>query len=187
MGAIGQSTCVPGPRRQAGVTLLELLVTVVVIAIMAAVAMPSFREMIERSRLTAAANEIVAVLQTAKGEAIRRNARVDVCPTTDGSSCSGADWSRMALVARKGGANTPIREARLSGVTLRGSARVDAGNLITFGADGFARIGAAQSGAISVCSSRIQGQNTVDVNINVSRISTNKREGGASCSAPADP
>lgn len=168
-------------------TLLELLVAVVVIAIMAAVAMPSFREMIERNRLTAAANEIVAVLQTAKVEAIRRNAQVDVCPTTDGESCSGADWSHMALVARKGGTTTPIREARLSGVTLRGSGQVDAGNLITFGADGFARIGAARSGAISVCSTRIQGENIVDVNINVSRISTDRRAGGASCSAPADP
>ena len=168
-------------------TLLELMVTVVVIGIMAAVAMPSFREMTERSRLTAAANDIVAALQTARMEAIRRNARVELCPTTDGASCSGSDWSRFAVIARKGGEDIAVRDVRLSGVTLRGSARVTSEDLIAFGADGFVRIDAAQSGAISVCSTRLEGQNAVDVSINVSRVSTLKRAGGASCSAPEDP
>jgi type IV fimbrial biogenesis protein FimT len=168
-------------------TLLELMVTVVVIGIMAAVAMPSFREMTERSRLTAAANDIVAALQTARMEAIRRNARVELCPTTDGASCSGSDWSRFAVIARKGDEDIQVRDVRLSGVTLRASNQVASENLIAFGADGFARIGTAQSGAISACSTRLEGANAVDVSINVSRVSTLKRPGGASCSAPADP
>lgn len=174
-----------GFYRQAGVTLIELLVAVVVIAIMAAVAMPSFREMTERNRLTTAANEIVAALQTARIEAVRRNRGVQLCPSTDGDSCSGSDWSRLVLLAN--GEEDPIREVRLNGVTLTSSEQVADANGVGFGPDGFARVGAARSGVLSVCSTALQGDNAIDVIINVSRVGTDRRAAGASCSAPGDP
>ena len=102
-----------------GFTLVELMITVAVFAIVAAIAAPAMQAMVAASRLNGATSELVTALQLAEAEAIRRNARVMVCASADGATCSGSgDWSRW--IVTDGGA-TPIRdqsanaEMRLSG------------------------------------------------------------------------
>jgi len=69
------------PSRHArGFSLVELMVTIAVLAILLAIGIPSFASLIASNRLTSATNELVAALQTARTEAIRRNVRVTVCP-----------------------------------------------------------------------------------------------------------
>jgi prepilin-type N-terminal cleavage/methylation domain-containing protein len=65
-------------RSQAGFTLLELLVTVALVAILAAFAIPSFRTTMQNNQLVACANKISAAVQLAKSEAVttRRNITV---------------------------------------------------------------------------------------------------------------
>lgn len=60
----------------AGFTLIELMVTIAVAAILLAVAVPSFRHLIISNRLTTAANEVVTALTVARSESIKRNANV---------------------------------------------------------------------------------------------------------------
>ncbi|MBF6941294.1 prepilin-type N-terminal cleavage/methylation domain-containing protein, partial [Acinetobacter baumannii] len=50
-------------RHRGGFTLIELMVTVAVLAIVLAVAVPAFGTLIRSSRLTSNANEVVAALQ----------------------------------------------------------------------------------------------------------------------------
>ncbi len=58
-------------RSERGVTLVETMIVVVVLAILAAIALPSFQRMIERSRLVAAAEAVYAHLQFARSESIK--------------------------------------------------------------------------------------------------------------------
>ena len=44
-------------------------------------------------------NELVATVQYARSEAVRLNGRVMLCPSTNGTSCSGDDWSQLIVLA----------------------------------------------------------------------------------------
>lgn len=75
------------PTAPAGFTLIELMVTVAVLVILVAIAIPSFTGIINANRLTAASNELVAALQYARSEAIRTNRRAIACLSTSGAGC----------------------------------------------------------------------------------------------------
>lgn len=69
-----------------GFTLIELIVTLTIAAILLALAAPSMTSFIRRDRLVTQANELVADLSLARSEAIKRGFRVTICKTTDASA-----------------------------------------------------------------------------------------------------
>ncbi len=88
--------CAP---RNRGFTLVELLVTLAVAALLLAVAVPSFNRLIISNRLTTQANDVVNRLAQARNEAVKRGINVEI----------NADGSINALPL--GGASTPIAQA----------------------------------------------------------------------------
>lgn len=87
------------PRSIGGFSLLELMVAIFVAAILAAIAVPSFRATIQRHRLLAAADDLQSAVQYARTEAVLRATYVSVCPSTDGTSCaSSTTWDTGWLV-----------------------------------------------------------------------------------------
>ncbi|MGZ8194330.1 MAG: GspH/FimT family pseudopilin [Methylosarcina sp.] len=64
--------------KYSGFTLIELIVTVSLAAILMAMAIPSFTEAIRSNRLTTYANEFIAALNFARSEAIKRGVQVTV-------------------------------------------------------------------------------------------------------------
>ncbi|MEO6565550.1 MAG: GspH/FimT family pseudopilin [Casimicrobiaceae bacterium] len=77
-----------------GFTLVEALVVVVIVAIMAAVAMPNLSSALATQRLRAAGTDLVSTLLLARSEAIKRGAQVQVAPVAAGDWKSG--WRVVA-------------------------------------------------------------------------------------------
>lgn len=88
-----------------GFTLIELMVAVAIVAILSAVAAPSFSDMMIRSAIRSASSDLGADINTARAEAIRVGGRVSVCPRSAPTAMTcGSDWRQGWLVFREAGA-----------------------------------------------------------------------------------
>ncbi len=169
---------------EGGFTLVELVVTVAVLAIMMAMAVPSFTSLINSNRLTSQANELVASLQLARSEAVRRNRSVTLCRTTNGTTCAGAagKWDRWIAVMPVGAGAVEVLRDTSTKAPVQITAGVDS---ITFRADGLARNGggALLATSLTVCmptSKPPQNQRVVSLGSG-SRMSIASASGAGSC------
>lgn len=85
------------PNKDQGFTLVELLITLALLAIAANIAVPAFDNFITRNRQQALMEQIASVLNNARAEAILQRRMIEVCGSSDGKSCS-ASWSSGWLV-----------------------------------------------------------------------------------------
>jgi type IV fimbrial biogenesis protein FimT len=85
-------------RAHAGFTIIELMMTIMVLAILAAIALPDLSALIKNNRLETALGEVQYGLTYARSEAVTRTQNITVCPTTDGANCNGANWQDGLLV-----------------------------------------------------------------------------------------
>lgn len=81
-------------RRADGLTYLELLITILVAAIGLAIAVPSFEQLRETSRISAELNKLVRAVHVAKIEAAKGGLPAVICPTADSITCASqtTDW-----------------------------------------------------------------------------------------------
>lgn len=82
-----------GKMHQEGVTLIELLVALSVIAIIIAVGVPALRNFFTLNQMSAAVNDVVSSIHLARSEAVKRELPTRVCPSenwdADIPTCTG--------------------------------------------------------------------------------------------------
>jgi type IV fimbrial biogenesis protein FimT len=99
-----------------GFTLVEMLAVITISAILVALALPSFRSIVRSSRISSTSNDLLASIDLARSEAIRRNVTVSICRSLDPENapvCSSAagngyaanDWSSGWITFAKAPAN----------------------------------------------------------------------------------
>lgn len=71
-----------------GLTLIELIITLTVIAIISAIAAPSFAEIMADNRQTSQYNQLLTAIALTRSEAIKRGERVSLCQSSTGNSCT---------------------------------------------------------------------------------------------------
>ena len=82
-----------------GFTVIELMITLVGLAILVALAAPSFAQWLAKVRVVSQANQLVGDLAMARSESATRGAKVTVCASSDGTSCdSSGKWVNGWLV-----------------------------------------------------------------------------------------
>lgn len=118
-----------GPRHSRGLTFIELMVAMVLLAILIATAIPNFNDAILGARLNAFAGSLLGSLQVARSEAIKRNANVTVCASANGTTCAGSGSWEQGWIVRTGGTVLRHQEALPTGYRV-----IQAGGLsnITF-------------------------------------------------------
>ena len=180
--SLNQKDCPVMPAKQLGFTLLELLVTVSIAAVLTALAVPSIAETIKNNRITAQVNEFVGALNFARSEAIKRGVRVSLCKTSDAMTCirdgAGSNWAQGWIMftnqdmdnVNDGGSETilKVQDAAQAQITIIGNTFID--DMISYSPNG--RI--VSTGNIRVCDDRIGevGRRIVIVGTGRSRIET---------------
>lgn len=84
-----------------GFTLVEVMITVSILGVLMAIALPSFNELIKNNRRTVVVNELVSSLMLARAEAAKRGQAVSLCANTKAAptTCvAGTDWDDGFLV-----------------------------------------------------------------------------------------
>lgn len=173
-----------------GFSLVELMVTVAVLAIVAAIAIPSFTGLINSNRLTASANEVLASLQMARSEAVRRNQTVLVCPSSNASSCTSGSWNQWIIMVKATNEVLRVGTAKMPLLIQASPAIVSNGNAVEFRADGLARdaTGALLAAAVSSCLTTSTPPQNVRVVVIVSGSRAAVRNGASdiTCASPVN-
>jgi len=76
------------PRHIRGFTLVELMATIIIGAILVSIAVPSFTNLIRRNQITTYANEFGTAVNLARSEAVKRGTSVSI------TSANGTDWTQ---------------------------------------------------------------------------------------------
>lgn len=119
-----------------GFTLIELMVTISVLAILVTIGMPSLQTFIQNSRLQSQSASLIGDLNYARAEAVRLGSPVAVCASADGATCSGAAvWETGWVVFNDRNSDNVVDAGEL----LRAAPALGGGNTlraVAFGAGG---------------------------------------------------
>lgn len=150
-----------------GFTIIELLVTISIGAILLGIAMPGMQTFVLNNRSSVHTESMVSSLRLARSEAIKRNAWVVMCKKNAGSTncVTSGDWTQGWIVFVDNNRNASVNagtdeilrvRASLEDTSQSFSGTTDVANYIAFDSAGMSRLisGASQSGSLVLCDSR---------------------------------
>lgn len=92
-------------NRQEGFTLIELMITLLIAAVLVGIAVPSFQTFIKRNQADTLQSRVASAVATARTEAASRNTFVSMCASDDGQACGGS-WNNGWVVYENPNKNT---------------------------------------------------------------------------------
>lgn len=148
-----------------GFTLIELIITVTVVAILAGVVAPGFNSFIKDRRLNSQINAIITAVHSARAEASSRRKIVTLCASTDLSSCNTANWESGWIMFTDTNNNgnavidgddvlIQVHEPLEGGNTLRDANFNFSAGQLTFARDGFLHDPDPVPGTLTLCDDR---------------------------------
>lgn len=200
VGSIAGRCRVPCAKRasaphERGFTLVELVITLVVAAILFAVAIPSFNNLINTNRLTTATNTLVGALNTARMEAIKRNGSVQFCSnvaSTNGTDTLGTACGTTAgaVVELTGGtASSSTVQAPPSALSIP-SVKVRSVSAIRFNGTGLGYAPGSTtpfdstttgSAVVDLCSTALRTANDIQISMAAGSIITSSTPSTVTC------
>jgi type IV fimbrial biogenesis protein FimT len=133
MIAMTNRNCPPGrSSRAAGITIVELVVSLAVVSILVTSGVPAFSSFIQTNKISETAFDTLGTINLARAEAVKRRTRVVLCrsaaPTAATPACGGTSntWTTGWLVFASGDANNTYEAVT---DTLLGRGVVDSSNV----------------------------------------------------------
>lgn len=121
------------PECERGFTMVELLTVLVIVGVLAAVAMPSFRAILINQRLAATTGDLVSALNIARAEAIKQSQAVKVTPVN-------SDWDKGWKVTSESTTVALRTYEQLDSSIMRDTSLGDGfSNAVIYDPNGFAR------------------------------------------------
>ncbi len=155
------STARAARRRSRGLSLVELVVVLAICATLGSLTVSAWGGVASSMRLNGYASSFVTQLQLARGEAIKRNARVALCKSPNGETCvASGGWEQGWIVfhdANNNGVRDPLETivsvtaALAEGYRLTGNTNV--ARYVSYSAHGGTELvsGAFQAGTLTLC------------------------------------
>lgn len=143
------------PGRNKGFTLIELMVTIAIAAILVTAGVPAFNQFVQNSRMASQVNALVRALNIARSTAVEQRTTTVVCPSTDQVNCitDPSAWSKGWIVFADKNGDGKVEAGEL----LHVFPAVDGGNKLTgtISAIGYQASGiSTASGQFTLCDSR---------------------------------
>jgi len=79
-------------QRSSGYTMMELAMVMAIVAILAAIAIPSFKFVTSSNRIASEVNGLLGDVQFARSQAVKEGQSVTLCSSSDGSNCTSTAW-----------------------------------------------------------------------------------------------
>ena len=112
--------------RACGLSLIELMAGMTLLAITLAITLPAMPTLLDSWRLTVAANALHHDLQAARQQALRHRQFVIMCPSQDGRSCSGQSYWQHGWIIQNEQGDTLLQRGPRPTVTIHSGGRQQA-------------------------------------------------------------
>ena len=172
-------------ERQKGFTLIELMVSLIILSVLMAIAVPNFVDWIKNNRIDAATRNLTGAFQLARSEAVSRQTVITIN--------SGGDWSDGLTIYTdtNPAGNTDYAAAQdsliksldysMDGITATSN---DGDNFISFTSTGLLNEGPLAQRRITICDDRDEAEGTLITLSTLGRATISSINAPTTCDAP---